>query len=70
MVMCCVFRFGGLSIEEALVLRSLAKKLDGVCGWMVFGSTTHSDVDYDTATNSAAYLLAAYGPHGASRFQM
>ncbi len=71
--MCCVFQFGGLTIEETLILRSLAKfskRLDGVRGWMAFSGTTHADVGYDTETNSAADLPGAYGAHGTARFQM
>ena len=39
--------------------------LDGVRGWMAFGSATHSNSS-DIAADSAEYLSAAYGPHGES----
>ena len=37
---------------------------------MAFGSTTHSDSGHEVATEPAADLPVAYGPHGASCFQM
>ena len=40
-VMCCVFRFDGLSVEEALVLRSLAKDWTAfVDGWLLAAQHT------------------------------
>ena len=42
-VMCCVFRFGGLSVDKALVLRSLAKDWTTfVDGWFLAAQHTPS----------------------------
>ena len=49
--------------RRSVDIAEFSKGLDGVRGLMAFGSSTHTDVGYDIATNSAADLPAARMAH-------